>query len=892
MAFTDKNILIVPNIGGGESSEPLITLTGSNSVTSATIYTRVLDAGALSFEAGSTGQVGYIGPGLSGDIYSVNDISGIPSIQVQDTGAVNIATYQGYVNIGSNQQSTTTGTGSLRVLGGVGISGNLNIGGSFNLTANLGVGGSSGNYGLTISTTTNVAELLYTPTNGTGLAFQVGASTYPLGIGFNSYNNVGTTYVLGNGYNAQLQLNGSSGLQFFVSSASQSAGAVATQINALTVTSGGVLVPSSTANGTASTGTGAIITYGGISAALGIITGQDAFHGANGPARFGTGPAGIANNTVAGYNAGNGITTGGTGNSLFGYNAGSGITSGGNNTILGYNAGPNIAAGASNTAIGQNAMNQAAGGSVTNNTAIGKSALGSGSLATGGNTAVGANALLLLASGQNNTAIGYGAGSTISSNNNNVLIGYNAGNALGYDNCVIIGNNSGGTVSAAGQIVIANGAGTQRIFIDANGNVTVSATTAASTTAGVGSLIVSGGASIASGLNLGGALYAGNSAGTNGYFLQTTGSGIQWAAAGVSVANITTSGSYYPTFTNAVSGQLSTLDVDSTHLIYNPSTGTLTTTGNTAGGTGVGYMYTAYLGVNVATTNAVNNGAVMQIGYKDGSTNLLRIGDGSSGQSGYRFRVDQTYNFIANNGSGDNWSLNSANGYTTTPGQSQFTGSGIVSLYVNNGTSTVGGDLTIKNTYPTICWQNTSYKTGYIHCNSNLFYILSAPNGSGPGSWAQVNGQWPAYWDLTSNTMYAGGTINVVGDINYGTSDERLKNIEGPITDAVAKVMQLEGFYYTDNEIATSLGVEGGRRKLGLSAQKLQTIIPEVVGPAPFDRDEITGESRTGQNYLTAQYDRVVPLLVNAIKEHENTIQAQQTQIDELKALVQQLLNK
>ena len=115
------------------------------------------------------------------------------------------------------------------------------------------------------------------------------------------------------------------------------------------------------------------------------------------------------------------------------------------------------------------------------------------------------------------------------------------------------------------------------------------------------------------------------------------------------------------------------------------------------------------------------------------------------------------------------------------------------------------------------------------------------------------------------------------------------------MSNALEKVLQLEGFYYTDNATAQSLGIKGGRRKVGLSAQKLEQVLPETVIAAPFDTDEnIEGDnkSKSGENYLTAQYERVVPLLVEAIKEQQSIISAQQGQIDELKAMVTQLLNK
>jgi hypothetical protein len=847
----------------------------------------VLDAGTLSWEA-TAGQVHTIGDGMTGQFFQVNDVSGIPSITVNSSGQVQLAPYQGYVTVGGNTQSTTTGTGSLQVLGGVGISGNLNIGGSFNLSANLAVGGAASTYGLSVNTTTNVAALLTTNLT-TGLALQTGSYR---GIGFNSYTLDGSAYtVMGTGFNGQIQLWDSNGFKFLVSAASQSAGAVATQYNSLNVNSTQIIVPQSTA--ATSTSTGAITTYGGISSGGAYWAGADSYFNS---VRVGQGNLVSTSNTVVGNSSGASLTTGGTANTFLGYNSGNGVTTGGNNTFIGNIAGQLIVAGSNNTGIGQSALAQATGASVQNNTAIGYRALGSGSLITGGNTAIGTNALLLMASGINNTAIGFGAGSTISSNNSNVLIGYNAGNALGYDNCVILGNNSGGTISAAGQIVIANGAGTQRIFIDANGNVTISATTAASTTAATGSLIVSGGAAIASGLNLAGALYAQNSAGTNGYFLQTTGSGIQWAQAATSVSNISVGTGYYPLFTSATSGNITTDYIDSSHLVYDPTGGKLTVTGNTAGGTG-GRFYAGTAGFGVGTTNAVEGaGAVLQVGPGLGSINLQRWGDGSNAMTGYRFRVDQTFNFISNSGSADNWTLTSSNGNVSTIGTHTFTGNQAYNLYINPGASAAtGGDIGIRTSAPTIHFRDTDENNAYLHNNSSRLYVLRAGADAASGAWTQVNSQWPWYFQLDSNNSYCGGTLYVVGDVYSATSDERLKIIEGPITDAVAKVMELEGFYYYDNDIAKSLGVVGNRRKLGLSAQKLNKVIPEVVIPAPFDQDEnlkTESKSKSGEDYLTAQYDRVVPLLVNAIKEHEHTIQAQQAQIDELKALVTQLLNK
>lgn len=96
MANSDKNILITPSVG--LSTNPTIKFNGANN-TPTTL--RVLDDGTVSFE-GTAGQLFSISDGLTGSIFSVNDISGIPSIEVLDTGLVKINQYSGSTVFGSS----------------------------------------------------------------------------------------------------------------------------------------------------------------------------------------------------------------------------------------------------------------------------------------------------------------------------------------------------------------------------------------------------------------------------------------------------------------------------------------------------------------------------------------------------------------------------------------------------------------------------------------------------------------------------------------------------------------------------------------------------------------------------------------------------------------------
>jgi hypothetical protein len=130
MAYSDQNLVITPNIGSS-TDVPKIVFSAANTNTTATITLRAypIQGGQLSFE-GSAGQLFSIVNNLSGTLFSVNDISGIPSISVADTGTIQLAPYQGYVQIANTVTSAGTTTGALVVGGGVGIGGNLNVGSS------------------------------------------------------------------------------------------------------------------------------------------------------------------------------------------------------------------------------------------------------------------------------------------------------------------------------------------------------------------------------------------------------------------------------------------------------------------------------------------------------------------------------------------------------------------------------------------------------------------------------------------------------------------------------------------------------------------------------------------------------------------------------------------
>ena len=110
------------------------------------------------------------------------------------------------------------------------------------------------------------------------------------------------------------------------------------------------------------------------------------------------------------------------------------------------------------------------------------------------------------------------------------------------------------------------------------------------------------------------------------------------------------------------------------------------------------------------------------------------------------------------------------------------------------------------------------------------------------------------------------GEIRATNEITAYYSDRRLKDVQGPILDALNKVDQLTGYRYKGNETAVKLGYTDDKQQVGLMAQDVQKVVPEAVTLAPIDIN-LDGSSKSGENYLTIKYEKLIPLLVNAIKE-------------------------
>jgi hypothetical protein len=121
---------------------------------------------------------------------------------------------------------------------------------------------------------------------------------------------------------------------------------------------------------------------------------------------------------------------------------------------------------------------------------------------------------------------------------------------------------------------------------------------------------------------------------------------------------------------------------------------------------------------------------------------------------------------------------------------------------------------------------------------------------------------------ISSDAQHIGTTNGTV--VGTQTSDERIKNILGPVEYGLETLNQIETVRY-------SLKSEPETEKLGFIAQQVQPLVPQSV----FDTGEhIEGEPEDAPTKLGMEYVALIPVLVNAIKELSAEVDALKAQLE------------
>jgi len=156
-----------------------------------------------------------------------------------------------------------------------------------------------------------------------------------------------------------------------------------------------------------------------------------------------------------------------------------------------------------------------------------------------------------------------------------------------------------------------------------------------------------------------------------------------------------------------------------------------------------------------------------------------------------------------------------------------------------------------------------------FHCSGNygMHMHLRADGFFGIGGWSASSWRW--YVQMSTGNMTAAGYISA-------NSDPRLKEDLQPITSAVEKLSQLQGYRFKWKNMSP-VG-NPGKYDYGVLATDVEKVAPEIVQESAF-------ESEDGDKYKTVAYSNLIPFLIEAIKEQQNDINNLKQQIINLKKL-------
>ena len=291
-----------------------------------------------------------------------------------------------------------------------------------------------------------------------------------------------------------------------------------------------------------------------------------------------------------------------------------------------------------------------------------------------------------------------------------------------------------------------------------------------------------------------------------------------------------------------------------TPLLGTPTSGVLTNCTGTAAG----------LTAGTVTTNANLTGDVTSVGNATTLTNapvIAKVLTGYVSGAGTVAATDSILQAIQKLNGNDATNANLTGPITSVGNATSITAGAIVNADISASAGIVDTKLA------TIATASKVSNSATTATNANTASAIVARDASGNFSAGTITATLTGtatnlagspnitVGTITSGAVAVTGAITATGNITAYFSDDRLKTRIGNIPDALAKVQTLNGFHYHANETAVALGYEA-KPEIGVSAQEVQKILPEVVAPAPID-----------EKFLTVHYERLVPLLIEAIKE-------------------------
>ena len=262
----------------------------------------------------------------------------------------------------------------------------------------------------------------------------------------------------------------------------------------------------------------------------------------------------------------------------------------------------------------------------------------------------------------------------------------------------------------------------------------------------------------------------------------------------------------------------------------------------------------------------------LRLGATGANTHILDFGLSSTSTFSWLQARDKGaygtyYNLVLNPNGGWLGIGTSAPSTTLTVGNAAGTVAGEITI---NPAANIneGGQLNIKKslTGSTTDWMIDQYGTTAADARLRIFNNIGETNGIT----IKENGFVGMGTTTPTTRLYVNGDITA--NSVSGTSDFRFKTNIRPVTNALDKVKALQGVYFNWNQLAFPEKEFGNQDELGFIAQDVEKIVPEIVT-----------KDKTKEEYRSVKYDKVVALLVEAIKEQQKQIESLKIQVNKLK---------
>jgi hypothetical protein len=268
------------------------------------------------------------------------------------------------------------------------------------------------------------------------------------------------------------------------------------------------------------------------------------------------------------------------------------------------------------------------------------------------------------------------------------------------------------------------------------------------------------------------------------------------------------------------------------------------TTASGEASTAMGYSTTASAQSSTAmgrsTTASGTNSTAMGNGSTASGTGSLAIGLSSTASDSYSIAIGRD---ITSSGS-----HSVAMGFGTTASGNRSTATGAYTTASDFGSTVIGqynsSGSSVTNNATSFSTSNTAFVIGNGTNNSNKSDAFKV----------MFNGDTTVSNDLT-----------VSGDVNI-SSDARLKSNIVSLGSTLTKLLQIDGKSYEMK----------GKQKIGVLAQEIQEVFPELV-------------SEDDNEMLAVNYQGLVPVLINALKEQDKIIKTQEERLSKIEEVLASL---